>query len=149
MPQLQTLTDASEAPAVDVMSLLGRCLGNFQIVERVLLTFRATGAADLVQLQEAIERADFTTIADIAHRFQGSASNVSALRLRELLKRAEGLAHEESLPELLMIMSQLPLEWDAVERQCDTIAPASGSSAGGIARQLSRPMETCHAGAGC
>lgn len=149
MTQVDVTPNAGEIPAIDVMSLLGRCLGNFQMVERVLTTYRSTGAAELAKLQEAIERAEFPAITEIAHRFQGASSNVSALRLRELLKRAEHLAREQSLPELLMIMSQLPSEWDAFERQCDTIAPASGSSAGGPARQTHRPLETCHAGARC
>lgn len=149
MSQVDATASAGEVTAIDVMSLLGRCLGNFQMVERVLTTFRTTGAADLTKLQDAIERADFPAIADIAHRFQGASSNVSALRLRELLQRAERLAGERDLTELLMIMSQLPQEWNAFERQCDTIAPASGSSAGGPARQTHRPLETCHAGACC
>ncbi len=42
---------ADGAPAVDFMALLGRCLGNFRIVERAVATFRDAGRSDLNQLQ--------------------------------------------------------------------------------------------------
>lgn len=147
MSQWEITHDGDAVPAVDFMSLLGRCLGNYQMAERVMTTFRATGAADAARLQAAIERADFPAIVEIAHRFQGAASNVSAMRLRELLKRAERLGHEQSLPELLMILSRLPAEWEAFERHYETIAPAAGS-AGGSSPWI-RSLEPCHAGARC
>ena len=70
---------ADGAQAVDFMALLGRCLGNFKIVERVIETFRDTGMSDLDQLRTAAEVGDFASIVEISHRLKGAASNVSAV----------------------------------------------------------------------
>src|SRR5579872_3307599 len=57
-------------PAVDIMALLGRCLGNFELIVRVLARFRKTGGADLEQLGGAVERSDFAAVVEISHRFK-------------------------------------------------------------------------------
>ncbi|MSR59787.1 MAG: hypothetical protein EXS05_19470, partial [Planctomycetaceae bacterium] len=50
---------------VDMTALLGRCLGNFKMVERVLATLRGSGKSDLDQLQSAIESRDYQAAADL------------------------------------------------------------------------------------
>ena len=58
------------------MALLGRCLGNFKMVEKVLATFRETGLSELNQLEDAMNGSDYQAVEEISHRFKGSASNV-------------------------------------------------------------------------
>lgn len=149
MSQLENQHNVSNEPAVDMMGLLGRCLGNFKMVERVLSTFRATGRSDLEQLERAIKAADFQATTDVSHRFQGAASNVSATRLRELLKRSERLAKEQNHTELLMLLGALQLEWDEFERQSQTLAPTSGNGSAGPVRKMQSSLETAHAGISC
>ena len=83
MSMTELADPTAKAPAVDFMSLLGRCLGNFKMVERVLTAFRESGLADLNQLHNAIEAADLKSAAEISHRFKGSAGNVSAVELHK------------------------------------------------------------------
>lgn len=130
MSQLESLNDVRGDQSVDLAGLLGRCLGNFKMVERVLSTFCGTGKSDMEQLQRAIQAADFQAAADISHRFQGAASNVSATKLRELLKRSERLAKEQNHEELLMILGMLQLAWDDFENKAKTLTSTSrvGSS---------------------
>jgi HPt (histidine-containing phosphotransfer) domain-containing protein len=137
------------APAVDMMGLLSRCLGNFKMVERVLSTFRTTGCSDIEQLSSAIECADFAAATDIAHRLRGAAGNVSATRLRDLLKDAERLAGEQNRDELLMMLGRLHAEWEEFERLSETLIPASRAPSSGSNRKLQSPLETCHAGTSC
>lgn len=125
MSQLESTNDARSEQAVDLAGLLGRCLGNFKMVERVLSTFCATGKSDLEQLQVAIQAADFQAAADISHRFQGAASNVSATKLRELLKRSEQLAKAQNHAELLMILGMMQLAWDDFEQKAKTMTSTS------------------------
>lgn len=135
--------------SVDLMALLGRCLGNIKMVERVLATFRATGKSDLDQLQQAIETLDFQAISEISHRFQGSASNVSALKLRELLTQAERLGREQNSVALTAVLVRLQSEWEAFERFSRAFAPTAGPAASAGARPSHSPSGTSYAGASC
>jgi HPt (histidine-containing phosphotransfer) domain-containing protein len=149
MSQSHGMNDAASGQTLDLGSLLGRCMGNFQMVERILSTFRVTGQADFEQLQGAIESADFSAVAEVSHRFRGAASNVSATGLHELLKQAEQLAHERNHEELLMILGRLGPEWEKFERYSQTIAPTGGNPSCVPVRQLKASLEPCHAGADC
>lgn len=135
--------------AVDLMALLGRCLGNFQIVERALSTFRATGKSDLDQLQSAIESADFQAVAQISHRFRGAAGNVSATGLHELLTHAERLAQEHCHTELLMLLGRLQPEWEEFERCSQIYAPAPRNLSCRKVGQPQPPLETSNECACC
>src|SRR5689334_10507171 len=65
--------DAGVPAPVDLMALLARCMGNMNLIVRVLARFRDTGCADLEQLAGAIDRHDFAAVAEIAHRLKGAA----------------------------------------------------------------------------
>lgn len=118
---------AGEATPIDLMALLGRCLGNFKMVERVLTTFHNTGSLDLNQLEGAIDAADFPAVVEIAHRFKGAASNVSATRLRELLIQTEQVGRNQNQAELILILVQLRSEWEAFERYSQAFAPTTNT----------------------
>lgn len=144
---LQTTTTSDQA--IDLMSLLGRCLGNMKMVERVLATFSATGKSDLDQLQTAIETANFQAIAEISHRFQGSASNVSAMRLRELLTHVERLGREQNSTQLTATLVRLRDEWNAFEQFSRAFMPSAGSMNAAPVRPALCPSGASYAGASC
>jgi HPt (histidine-containing phosphotransfer) domain-containing protein len=149
MSQSEHTNEIGGEQPIELMGLLGRCLGNYKMVERVLATFRSTGRSDLERLERAINAEDFQTAADISHRFRGAASNVSATRLREVLKRSEQLSKEENRDELLMILGTLQLEWDEFERQSQSLAPLTGKGYAGQVRESQSFRETTHAGTNC
>ena len=136
---------AGSVPAIDLMSLLGRCLGNFKMVERVLAAFRDTGLSDLNQLQEALEDSNFQEVTEISHRFKGSAGNVSAKGLHELLTKAEQLGREQNSIELTKVLEQLQSEWMAFERYAQVFAPRATLRS----HVPQHSLETLHASAGC
>ena len=117
-----------DVPAVDFIGLLGRCLGNLKIVERVLATFLETGSSDLSQLQIASDNADFAAAVEIAHRFKGSASNVSAKGLTELLIDAERFGHDCDQAELSRTLQAMWIEWEAVRRFAQAFVPSANDS---------------------
>lgn len=147
MSSSEVTKSSSGAPAVDTMALLGRCLGNFKMVERVLATFRTTGATYLDELQRAIEATNFPAAADISHKFYGAAGNVSATGLQEILKHAERLAREHCDAELQTILNRLRPAWEQFERYSQAFAPASGATSSGSVRPSPNLLDTCHAGA--
>ncbi len=140
---------ADGAPAVDFMALLGRCLGNFRIVERAVATFRDAGRSDLNQLQIAIAGGDYAAVVEISHRFKGAASNVSALGLTKLLIRAELSGQEQDLSELTRILADLQVEWESIMCFVDAFAPASTAVEHGTVVQTQDTSEARHACAGC
>lgn len=115
-------------PAVDIMALLGRCLGNFELIIRVLARFRKTGSADLEQLGRAIDRSDFAAVVEIAHRFKGAAGNISAAGLHKIAASMEQLSREQNAVDLPGLLSQLTVEWEKFLRYADAFAPTVGAS---------------------
>jgi HPt (histidine-containing phosphotransfer) domain-containing protein len=131
------------------MALLGRCLGNFKIVERVIATFQETGRSDLDQLQMAVEQTDYAAVVEIAHRFKGAASNVSAVGLSKALLRAEVAGREVDHPELVKILADLQSEWDIFMRFAHAFAPATSSAKHGSVIPTQDTSEKRHACASC
>ena len=115
-------------PAVDIMALLGRCLGNFELIVRVLARFRKTGSTDLEQFALAIDRSDFVAFVEIAHRFKGAAGNISAAGLHKIATSMEQLGREQNAVELPGLLSQLQVEWEKFLRYADAFAPTVGAS---------------------
>lgn len=145
--ELSNSTDG--ASTVDFMSLLGRCLGNFKIVERAIATFRDAGWSDLNQLQAALEQEDFEAIVEISHRFKGAASNVSAVGLSKILLFAEQAGRERNRDDLARIMAELSMAWDGFQRVVNALAPGASESAGDPFEQVIGVSETSHACARC
>ena len=114
----------SVAVAVDVMGLLGRCLGNLDLASRVLAKFHETGRHDLDELERAINASDWQAAEDVAHRFKGAASNISAGLLQNLAAQAERLSREQNELGLCDTLSHLRDEWQNFERYADAFAPA-------------------------
>jgi len=121
-------TDASTTAAVDVMALLGRCLGNFELIVRVLARFRKTGGTDVEQMSEAIDRGDFAAVVAIAHRFKGAAGNISAAGLHKIAAGMEHFGREKNSIELSGLLSQLRIEWGEFLRFADAFAPPGAAS---------------------
>ena len=113
--------------SVDINALLGRCMGSFKMVERVLSVFRESGLSDLAQLQSAIEIRDFKSTVEILHRFKGAASNVSATRLFGLLGAAEQFGHEKDTAQLTATLAEIEIEWAGYLRFTQVFAPSANA----------------------
>jgi len=115
----------TESVAVDVMGLLGRCLGNIELASRVLAKFHETGRHDLDELERSVIVSDWKAAENVAHRFKGAASNISAGLLQNLAAQAERLSREQNELELGETLAQLRDEWLNFERYAAAFAPAS------------------------
>jgi CheY-like chemotaxis protein/HPt (histidine-containing phosphotransfer) domain-containing protein len=94
-------------PHIDSVSLLERCMGNADLMERLLAAFEPEIDRELVRLECAIKAGDNSRIANVAHSLKGSAANLSAARLSALAgdvehaaRRNESHNHDELLDEL-------------------------------------------------
>jgi len=142
-------TSADAAPAVDFIALLGRCLGNFKMVERVLAMFRETGWSDLNQLEDAVKAGDFQAVAEVSHRLKGAASNVSASGLQAVLARTEKAGLDQNAVELASDLISLREEWQSFVRFAEVFAPTDNASSAEMTKQSQNSMEAQHACAGC
>ena len=88
------------APVIDLDALKARCLGNLELVDRVLAKFTGQVDADLDELDQAIHDRNPAKAAQLAHRIKGSAGSVEARQLYADASRAEQRALENCLAEL-------------------------------------------------
>jgi HPt (histidine-containing phosphotransfer) domain-containing protein len=85
---------------IDLEALAARCLGNAQLVERVLAKFTVQLETDLVRLEKALEAGDTQAFRAVAHRLKGMSANVEAWPLHACAKEAEELALRDEVDEL-------------------------------------------------
>jgi HPt (histidine-containing phosphotransfer) domain-containing protein len=122
----------SNESAIDLMSLLGRCLGNIDLILKVLASFRKVGQNDIERLEQAAAAEDFAMVAEIAHRLKGAAGNVSAPGLRQAAASLEHLGREAQGAEIQHELIRLRREWAEFVRCADAFSPA-GKVVTGIA----------------
>ncbi len=150
MSHFQLSNPADGNSAFDFMALLGRCMGNFKIIERVIAAFRDVGANDLNQLQSAMEIEDYGAFVEIAHRFKGAACNVSAIGLSSLLLQAEQSGRARDRAEVQRIMAALHLEWGYFKKVVNVFAPELTNATHGLVEQSrSNLSEKRHACSSC
>jgi len=89
----------SESP-LDLAALKARCLGNLQLVEKVLNTFTKQLDSDLGKLEQAIMSGDTETFALVAHRIKGMSANTEAGQLAHQAAIAEQAARDRRLAQL-------------------------------------------------
>ncbi|HUG69934.1 MAG TPA: Hpt domain-containing protein [Pirellulaceae bacterium] len=85
---------------LDCDELLARCLGNADLVERVLARFRGSIDQELDALERSLDAADAGDIARRAHRIKGTSLTVSAHRLNECAQRLETVAMSDHLDDI-------------------------------------------------
>lgn len=99
------------AEPANLEDLFQRCLGNIDLVERVLLAFESHFEQDLDELEASLNLTSFDTAAQIAHRMKGASTNVAAIALTRELTSMEKLARNEQMPEAFACMGRLRGEW--------------------------------------
>jgi HPt (histidine-containing phosphotransfer) domain-containing protein len=89
-----------DAGCIDFNALVARCLGNTQLVDRVIGKFNVQVDADLAALEQAIDGGDCDAAMQVAHRLKGIAGSVGGKRLFQNASEAEQLALENQLDKL-------------------------------------------------
>jgi HPt (histidine-containing phosphotransfer) domain-containing protein len=104
---MHSATNPETADVIDLESLEARCLGNVELVERVLHRFAAELEADLATLAGALEASDTDTCRAVVHRLKGMSANVEAWPLHECAKEAETSALSRDLADLARQLERL------------------------------------------
>jgi len=73
---------SNDGDVMDLHGLFERCMGNLDLMERVLDKFEERLPEELAELERVLELGDAAMVAQVAHRIKGNTSNVSAAGLR-------------------------------------------------------------------
>lgn len=84
-----------------------RCLGNVELIERVLAAFTSGAESDLCVLKNSILEEDRVLTARTAHRIKGSASNAAAYQMSAFAAQIERDVKAEDTSELNATCVQL------------------------------------------
>ena len=84
-------------PSIDNNKLLERCMGNCALVEKLRIAFLSSLPSERNLLQDAIEICDLSSIASIAHKLRGTASNMCAIPLSEAAHQVEQVARNNEV----------------------------------------------------
>lgn len=107
-----------DQPPIDLDSLLQRCMGRLELMERMLASFTDNAAADIDELTHAIERSDSAEVARIAHKLKGTSLTVSAVPLAKVADQLHHVAsHDlpvEDRPDLKQFSPDLAAEYQSI-----------------------------------
>lgn len=120
-----------ETPVDDTFSfeeLQRRCLGNLELVERILATFKDGFEDELLALQSAVGQASSTDVARLAHRMKGSCSNVAARGLGDCVARIEEMARSGQIQGVAELLELLTEEWKRFHKATSVDVPTNSYS---------------------
>jgi Amt family ammonium transporter len=115
----------SAEPHIDSASLLDRCMGNVELMSRLLAAFEPEIGRDVKRLHDAIQAGDIPRVANIAHTLKGSAANLSAGRLSDLASEVEHAARRNETHDYCELLNQVRREYEC----CLGALPALNSPA--------------------
>jgi HPt (histidine-containing phosphotransfer) domain-containing protein len=135
---MNAATDVASVPAygesdgevLDVWALCDRCMGNLDLVQRVLDKFETRLPEEMAELERVLELEDAAKIALVAHRIKGNSSNVSATSLRHAAAKIEELSRAGRVADARAQLDGLQDQWRRYAESRDELrASIAGSAA--------------------
>ena len=102
---------------IDLEQLTVRCMGRMELVERILTKFNDALGEDLSKLEQAMRAADTDEVARHAHRINGSAATVSALRLQQCAGRLQSQAEARELVAIERSIQEMRAEYSRLSTE--------------------------------
>jgi HPt (histidine-containing phosphotransfer) domain-containing protein len=119
-----------DSEVLDVQGLSDRCLGNLELVERVLSRFETHLPRELAELERLMEVGDTDQLTLAAHRIKGSSSNVSAAGLQRVAAEIEDLTRAGRVEDIPAKFRNLREQWQRYV-DCRAALRRGGDSAEG------------------
>jgi HPt (histidine-containing phosphotransfer) domain-containing protein len=118
----------SDGEVLDVWALCDRCMGNLDLVQRVLDKFETRLPEELAELERMLDHGDAAKIALVAHRIKGNSSNVSATGLRHAAAEIEDLSRAGRVADARAHLDGLQGEWRRyIDNRSELRASIAGS----------------------
>ncbi len=97
--------------ALNLDELRNRCMGNLNLVHRVLNKFQKRLPEELAEMKKALECGDMERIAHVAHRVKGTSASVSAKGLARAAAEIEDLSRAGRATDISSRIDRLGDEW--------------------------------------
>jgi HPt (histidine-containing phosphotransfer) domain-containing protein len=135
---MNAATDVAGMPAygepdgevLDVWALCDRCMGNLDLVQRVLDKFETKLPEEMAELERMLDLEDAAKIALVAHRIKGNSSNVSATGLRHAAAEIEDLSRAGRVADARAHLDGLQDQWRRYVESRSELRASIASSAG-------------------
>jgi Amt family ammonium transporter len=98
--------DSASIP-FDFAMLLRRCMGDRELLDRVVAKFLERSTADLDKIEQCIGRGDAAQLEELGHGLKGAAANISAAGLRKLAAKIEGRGRAADLHDAPALLAEL------------------------------------------
>jgi signal transduction histidine kinase/DNA-binding response OmpR family regulator len=136
LPKRSDASMAADPPAsgagvddpLDVSSLLDRCMGNVEFLNRLLKKFRNRVGSEVERLSQAVQAQNAQETAQLAHSLKGAAANVSAINLARIAMELEQLGTGSDWETATACLTKLREEVDRCIRYVPVIGPESATS---------------------
>jgi DNA-binding response OmpR family regulator len=92
--------------------LLSRVMGNAPLAQRLIGRVLLDLPQQLLNLSQAVGRADCKAACMVAHSIKGAAANVGGLQLQNVARRMEALGQTASPEEFTKLLPGLTKEWE-------------------------------------
>jgi HPt (histidine-containing phosphotransfer) domain-containing protein len=112
---------------LDFDALLARCLGDLDLVQRVLNKFLNRVPEDLTQIDESILAGDAKKTARLAHALKGAAASLSADSIREVAMGLEDAVRSEEPDAARASLSRLRNEWNRFLEYAPTLLASANA----------------------
>ncbi len=97
---------------LDLEGLRNRCMGNADLVQRVLKMFEQQFPAEMETIENALQLRDTEQLARVAHRVKGTSASMSAAGLTRAAAEIEDASRQGRLGELPAGIERLHDEWE-------------------------------------
>ncbi|MGO9111475.1 MAG: Hpt domain-containing protein [Thermoguttaceae bacterium] len=129
IPSGQPMRAPSSAEVLDLQGLCDRCMGNLELVQRVLDKFEQRLPEELAELERVLELGDAAKIALVAHRIKGSSSNISAVGLHQAAAEIEDLSRAGQMADIHVRLRNLREQWQRYVDYRPTLRPSANDTA--------------------
>lgn len=107
---------------LNIEELQNRCMGNLDLVQRVLDKFQTRFPEEVLEIQNALDAGDTEHVARVAHRVKGTSASVSAKGLTQAAAELEELTRSKSGTNFTVCMNRLNKEWERFRNELETVA---------------------------
>lgn len=106
-PNVKANNRGIDSELLDQDSLVERCMGNYELVERLLTRYMELVSQDCDLLERALSDEDAKTLALVAHRLKGTSATVGSSRTCQLATLVEQESEAADWPTLRSVVAEI------------------------------------------
>ena len=113
---------------LDLEGLRNRCMGNIDLMQRVLKMFQERIPEEVEAMEQALQRKDAEQVGAIAHRVKGSSASISAGGLMRAAAEIEEVSRAGRIADVPASIGHFRDEWEEYLNYSVTLLSAAGTA---------------------